>query len=378
MGFLSGRASFVRYRVSGEPPIPFDEEILETLGRNAIGKQPADPNDGVTAGWAAGDHVLDTRFEAGKNILDDALHFAIRIDTEKVPAELLRAYTQIELQARIGESSSGRPSKAMRDEAREAARIRAEAEGADGRFRKRKHFPILWDGRNNVLYAGTASAAVLGRLVPLFQLTFGRSLEPITAGGVAAAQRSELEPLQPASFVGEGDALEALAWSSDCAAPDHLGNEFLVWLWHALKHDGHAITLLDGSEVEVMLARTLTLDCPRGQMGRDSLSDEGPTRLPEALKALQSGKLPRKAGLVVARQGQQYELTLQAESLAVSGLSLPRIEGAIGHELALTRIESLRHFVETLDLLYATFGARRTGPGWKGDLSRIRDWLRAA
>ena len=127
-----------------------------------------------------------------------------------------------------------------------------------------------------------------------------------------------------------------------------------------------------------MLARTLQLDCPRGETGRDNLTDEGPTRLPEAFRALQAGKLPRKAGLIVVRHGAQYELTLQAESLAVSGANLPRPDGVSGLEAHAARIDSLRHLVETLDLLYDAYGRRRTGPEWNGELGRIRSWLQAA
>ena len=127
-----------------------------------------------------------------------------------------------------------------------------------------------------------------------------------------------------------------------------------------------------------MMAKTLTLDCPQGLTGSDSLKDEGPTRMPEAFRALQSGKLPRKAGLVLVRHGIQYDLTLQAETLAVSGLALPKVEGASGHEAHVARIDSLRHLVETLDLLYDAYGRRRTGPDWAGDLGRIRSWLTAA
>ena len=76
-----------------------------------------------------------------------------------------------------------------------------------------------------------------------------------------------------------------------------------------------------------MLAKTLTLDCPRGETGRDSLTDDAPTRLPEAFKALQSGKLPRKAGLILVRHGAQYEFTVQAETLAVSGAAAPQARG---------------------------------------------------
>jgi hypothetical protein len=385
MGFLNGRVTFVRYRVGGEGPLPFGVDHLEAVERNAIGKYgPGESADGVAAGWAGGDHVLDVTFGLEKNIIEDALHLALRIDTDKIPSDLLKAYTKIELDARAQLNPSGYATKAQRQEAKEAARIRAEAEAADGRFRRRKHYPVLWDGRTNTLYAGTASASVLDRLLPLFRDTFDRTLEPITAGTLASEQAAErgvtrpIEEYSPASFLGEEAALAAFAWSPDVASADYWGNEFLVWLWHTLKNDGDTIRLADGSDAAVMLAKTLTLDCPRGETGRDSLTDAGPTRLPEAFRALQAGKLPRKSGLMVVRHGQEYELTLQAETLAVSGLALPKAEGASGRELQIARVEALRHFVETLDLLYDAYGRRRTGPDWAGDLGRIRSWLRAA
>jgi hypothetical protein len=386
MGFLSGRVTYVRYRVSGDSPLPFGEEVIEQAELHKIGRHAAtDPTDGVTAGWAGGDHVLDTSFDLAKNIINDALHLAIRVDTDKVPGALLRAYTRIETDARAMTNPSGHATKAQRSEAKEAARIRAEAESADGRFRRLAHYPVLWDGQSNVLYAGATSSSVLDRLVNLFRATFDRTLDPISAGSLAqnhADARGESRPVEaygPIGFVGEDASYSSVAWSGgDASRPDFWGNEFLIWLWHTLQAAGDTITLADDSEVTVMVAKTLTLDCPRGETGRDCLTNEGPTRLPEAFRALQAGKLPRKAGLIVVRHGQQYELTLQAETLAVSGANLPKIEGVSGRELQVARIDTLRHLVETLDLLYDAYGRRRTGPEWSNDLGRIRRWLQVA
>jgi hypothetical protein len=385
MGFLNGRITYVRYRVGGPSPLPFGEEILEQAQLHAIGRHGgADPNDGVAVGWAGGDHVLDVTLDLEKNVLDDALHMAIRVDTDKIPGSLLRAYTRIETDARAQLNPSGKPTKAQRQEAKEAARIRAEAESADGRFRRMAQYPILWDGQANVLYAGTTSNSVLDRLQGLFRETFDRTLEPITAGSLAYSQAEShghersVEDFGPVGFIGEG-AHSSVAWSDhDPSSRDFWGNEFLVWLWHTLQADGDTLTLPDGTEATVMLAKTLTLDCPRGETGRDCLTNEGPTRLPEAFRALQAGKIPRKTGLIIVRHGAQYELTLQAETLAVSGANLPRPEGVSGREAVLARIESLRHLVDTLDLLYDAYGRRRTGPDWSGDLHRIRRWLEAA
>lgn len=389
MGFLNGRAAFMRFRVSGSSPLPFGPDTLAQVEEHVIGRHgPHDPGDGVQVGWAGGEHILDTVFDLEKNVVNDALHLAIRIDTDKIPGPLLRAYTQIELEALAKQNPSGRPTKAQRREAKEAALIRAETEAADGRFRKLKHYPVLWDGQSGLLYAGSPTSTVLERLVELFRATFDRELEVVTAGGLAMSLAGISDVGEEGVgktgltlFGGEESELSTVAWAEN--APnilDPLGNEFLVWLWHTLQNDGDTINLADGSDVAVMLAKSLVLDCPRGETGRDNLMDDSPTRLPEAFKALQSGKLPRKAGMILVRHGAQYELTLQAETLAVSGAALPKPddEGLSAAEARPARVDSLRHLTETLDLLFDAYRRRRAGTGWSKEVKRIKHWLTAA
>ena len=106
----------------------------------------------------------------------------------------------------------------------------------------------------------------------------------------------------------------------------------------------------DGSEAALMLARTLVLECPRAVSGSETIRSDGPTKLPEARRAIQAGKLPRQAGLILVRHDQQYELTLQAETLAVSGAKLPASEEGEERAKQEERVGQLRHLVETLDL----------------------------
>ncbi len=392
MGFLSGRVTYTRYRVGGDSPLPFGDDILELARQHMIGRHGAEAADGISVGWAGGDHVLDLTIDLGKNVLNDAIHMAIRIDADKIPGSLLRAYTQMEIEARARTNPSGFATKAQKEEAKEAAQARAAAEAADGRFRRHNHYPILWDGRTQTLYAGATSSSVLERLQGLFRETFGRTLEPLTAGAVARG--IELDgPGEPRveSMILRGSPIApatapeseppSVAWAGDDPTSlDYLGNEFLLWMWHALQNEGESVRLADGSEAIVMLAKTLTLDCPRGETGRDQLTDDAPTRLPEALRALQSGKLPRKAGMILVRHGAQYELTLQAETLAVSGAALPKPDddGLSRHDQKMARIDGLRHLTESLDLLYQAYLLRRTGSGWTDELGRIRRWLQAA
>src|SRR2546423_7961383 len=169
MGFLTGRVTCTRFRVTGRPSRSFGPEHLEKLAEHAIGRQRVATADGSEAGWIAGDHILDTKFDLAKNIVNDALQFTLRVDEQRVPSDLLRAYTQVELEALAAGNPSGLPSARQKREARANAKERLEQEAADGRFLRRKAFPVLWDAQSNELLAGTTSMTALERLHPPFE-----------------------------------------------------------------------------------------------------------------------------------------------------------------------------------------------------------------
>lgn len=381
MGFFSGRLTCSRFRVAGRAPRSFDTEHLDQLQEHMIGKQRLAAADGSSAGWIAADHILDTRFDLAKNIVNDALHFALRVDTQSVPGDLLRAYTQVELEGLSAGNPSGIPSGRQKREARHLAKERLEKEAHDGRFLRRKAIPVLWDKPSNELLVGTTAITAIDRLHTLFHQTFNRGFEVLGAGrqaflqAEAREQARNVDDAAPTPFVSGNDG--GVAWLPDEANRDFLGNEFLLWLWFYLETQGDSIKVSDGSRVDVMLARTLSLECPRGQTGKESISSDGPTRLPEAHRAIQSGKLPRKVGLTLVRHDQPYELTLQAETLAISGAKLPAPEGEEERARMENRIGQVRHLLETLDLLYQAFLQRRLADEWTKELGRMKKWLKS-
>lgn len=381
MSFFSGRITCTRFRVTGRAVRQFGEEHVEALAKHAIGKRRVATADGSAVGWIGGDHILDTRFDLAKNIINDCLQFTLRIDTQKVPSDLLRAYTQEELEA-LHDDPSRPPGVKVKREARARARQRLETEAADGRYLRRVAVPMMWDSQSGELLVGTTGISALDRVLPMFRETFERGLEMLSAG-VQAFQQAEareqsrrVDDAQPSAFISGRDG--SVVWVPEEDNRDFLGNEFLLWLWHHLENDSDEVKLIDNSKVTAMMSRSLALECPLGQTGKQSLLSEGPGRLPEAHRALQAGKLPRKAGLTLVRHDQQYELTLHAESLAISGAKLPvpeALEERARHE---ERVTQIRHLLETLDLLYGAFGEIRLGDGWGKELKKIRHWLKEA
>jgi len=83
----------------------------------------------------------------------------------------------------------------------------------------------------------------------------------------------------------------------------------------------------------------------------------------------------RTLGLTIVRHEQQYEFTLHAETLGVTGLKLPAAEGDSLQAIREERVGQLRHLIETLELLYDAFLQDRLGQRWTQETARIRKWV---
>ena len=379
MPFLSGSLGFERFSVTGFDAPHFEEEIIEKLSHHASGKFQTSSTENTSIGFIGGDHLFDQHFDFGKNIIHDALHCGVRVDTNQVPAAIRKAWLQMEIAGLAKDNASGRPTKTQKLEAKEAVEARCEAEAATGKYRKMSSFSVLWDRLQSLLYFGGSGAAAAGHCADLFERAFDVELSRVTAGTVAinwaigAGKLAEVEDLRPAAFVPAHTHGE-LAWANvDSSNPDFLGNEFILWLWWTLENETDTIQLSDESEVTIMLTKTLTLECPLGEHGKETISAESPVKLSEAMQAVRAGKLPRKTGMTLVRNGTQYDLVLQAESFAISGAKI-HVDEDDGYGIE-DRIDGIRELSETVDLLFQHFLARRVSSAWSQELQQISNWL---
>ena len=384
MGFASGSVSFRRYAVVGEAPTSVDQALLDKLAEHAL-KPGEFGAEEVEYGWGGGRHVLDGHIGFEQNVFADALHFALRIDTNKVPGDLKKAYQLMEEEAVAAGNPSGFISKTQKRDVKDVVRRKLEEDMKSGRFRRSKLLQVLWDLSTQTVYCA-ASGASFEKLAELFERTFGLQLAPVTAGSLALrlleprGRRRDYEDFRPTRFVNgpEGESqFPEYPWVAKGPEPkDFLGNEFLLWLWHEADSRTGIIPTEAAGEVTVYIDRSLDLDCAYGQTGRDGLRGEGPSRSPEAKDALRTGKVPRKAGLIVDAAGHQYALTLNAEALAVSSLKLPDVEEAESPRVVFEeRVAMLRDFGRALDALFDTFLKARGSSGWEGYTSGVRRWI---
>jgi hypothetical protein len=381
MGFLSGPVSFQCFQIEGDAPSQFGAAEIKILEKYTINKIVAsDEEPGV--GFLGGAHLLDLSFSLEKNVIGDALHCGVRIDTHQIPAAVKKAWLQLELAALTADNPGNRPTKAQRQEAREAVGVRCEEEVKSDRFLRMTQFPLLWDARHGLLYFGGGSATAAELSCDLFSQAFGVELSPMTASrrahnwAIEAKRRKALEQTIPSAFHAGNTTAEISWWNQQEGNWDFLGNEFLLWLWWRWEHVSDTIALSDGSEVTGMFARTLSLQCPRDESGKETITADGPTGLPEAMQAIRSGKLPRKAGMTLVRQGEQYDLALQPEGFMIGGAKIQVENAAEGRGVLEDRIESVRNLHETIDLLFRAFCEQRVGKNWHGELAQICPWLK--
>lgn len=381
MGFDSGALSFTRFHVVGEVARMPDEATLEKFSALALREEELTTAE-VDYGWVGGRHMLDGDFNVGNCVYNDAIHVGMRIDTNKVPTELKKAYIALEESASAASNPSGFASKKQKRDARETAKRKIEEDLASGKFRRSKVINVLWDMPSSTVYAAV-STSQRDQLIELFERTHNVTLEPITSGNLALSRlealgkRREYEDLTPTRFASiPGDPPAEYPWTAKGdQAKDYIGNEFLMWLWHATSSTGGAIRMGEHAAT-VMFTKTLDLDCVYGQSGRTALKYEAPTDMPEAVEAMRSGKVPRKTGITIALHGQLYTLSLAAETLSISGMKLPEIEKADSPRVLFEeRITLLRDFMKGFDQMFDAFLKQRAGDTWQGHVDQTRRWI---
>ena len=404
MPFLTGRVSYTRLRVTGQPPTG-EAELLDALEKHAFTESPA-PRIGVMeSGFTTGVHLLDKSFSYEKNIFGACAHFALRVDSHQVPGDMKKALRVQHEQWAAKASAKGFISRADKADAQDAASREIDEQLKNGKFRKSKMVPILWNFTTGLIYCASSSGPVIEELAKKMREAFSVKLQPISAGVLAAEMCGPMginakyfEDLRPSAFTPppavpqDGDAAEkqdrnipGVPWVAKARdLRDFLGNEFLIWLlWNSQNGaihtpDAHAV-----GTVSLTPWKSLDLECAWGVTGKTTIrvgasGDEGgsPIMAPAFGRSMNQGQWPRKAGMMLSNKENGYEFALQGDQMDVSGLNLPAPDDIQSErELSDARIRLLLDFDRTLDATFAAFLRERCSPNWIETVELINLWI---
>jgi hypothetical protein len=375
-----------RFFVDGQPLKQVDDDALEALKAHAIGQGGLVDKNRTEAGWTTGDHILDIEFDYAKNAVGECLYAAMRIDTNKPPADLVRAYQRINEQGALEASGQETLTKDQRRDAKDQAQSQADREAAAGQFKSMKHIPVLWDLDRNEVYLGTTSPTAVEWFLTLFEQTFDRTLIRVGAGAMASryvaktGMNGVLTEIRPAHFIDPPDGAQSRYDTTPTDDPrrnDFLGTEWLTWLWHRAQTESAEFAAPGADPVTFMFDKAMDLACAYELTGSDTIRFDDPSRAPEARVALQIGKLPLKAGIRLMRHGEMYALSIRADQMNISSLRLPVIEDADPRTIFLERVEQIRHATQSLDDLFAVFLRKRLSSDWSNHLNATRGWIAA-
>ena len=155
-----------------------------------------------------------------------------------------------------------------------------------------------------------------------------------------------------------------------------LGGEFLLWLWFSRDVTGGEVHIKGKGTLIVSLETQLGLADPVADRERVTIRGMDPFGSAEAGEALVTGKLPRKVGLRIVFEQTEWVVTLDSNTLALSGVKLPALSSQGSEELFFERVRSLEQIHELVHALYAHFLGVRLAPTWDSDVApALKRWV---
>lgn len=154
-----------------------------------------------------------------------------------------------------------------------------------------------------------------------------------------------------------------------------LGREFLTWLWFRTEEYGGVFELPGLGPIG--LAFDKLLEFREEEFSTQvTIRSDAATRTPEAQVAIQTGKHLVKARLVLGFGEENYEFTLDSETLDIQSLKVPKSTGEDSMDRMFEDVERMNLVAQIVQDLFGEFLKDRLAPEFeKNTASRIRGWI---
>jgi DNA recombination-dependent growth factor C len=179
MSLLQGTLTAMRHLVLG--PVPDFEDMVAGLVQDQF-RPFQDGLEGERLGWCDWRNPLLTPPETDWVAQDRFWVFALRIDSRKVPAALLKAHVDLRAQQLVKEKDLAFLGK----EARLSLQDEVKVELLKKVIPTPKVYEVAWDFKAGILWTTASSAKAQGALASLFMKSFGAELHPMVPLPLAA------------------------------------------------------------------------------------------------------------------------------------------------------------------------------------------------
>lgn len=153
----------------------------------------------------------------------------------------------------------------------------------------------------------------------------------------------------------------------------YVGREFLVWLWFESEIMESRFEVEGYGPCEIWLEGQLALTM---ESEHSRLKGAAPSATPEAHEALRQGKLPAQARVRLNRGELEHAFLFTAESLALSGVKIPKVMKEETDEQFYERMYLLEDLEGMLASLYGRFLGLRLSTAWNDTVApMIRAWV---
>ncbi len=376
MGIVSGSCTLRKYYCSKKDVDPL-EGNFDGLLKGQAARDIETMADGKAVGWVAPTHLLDNAITLDKVLFSDWLCLVIRTDSRSVPANLLKAYVEIELDSRK-RNGRQRITKAEKLEVTDMVRdkllkkVLPRVSGVD----------VAWNLKKGEIWLASQSNAASDTFAQLLRTTFG--LEAYSADiremvdRVAPKIAAKYSDLLPADMVSEGKPKLVPDGKTAIPLPDEfIGREFLTWLLYSCDSQGGEFRLGDGTQIGVSFDDFIALSSGDADGEKLTLRQGTPSTSAEAMMALRTGRMVDKAKLIVADPEEEWGLILSALDLCVSSMKLPKGEERHPAARIRERCDSIARITRYLERLFVLFLELRVDEGaWEKERSAIAVWIR--
>ena len=161
----------------------------------------------------------------------------------------------------------------------------------------------------------------------------------------------------------------------DSRALQHIGYEFLTWLWFFCECRGGVLPMTSG-EVGAMVEGPLLFVNEGDGAHETALRKGNPEVSSEAKSALTSGKKLKQAKVSFVRGEEVLQLVLDADEFICRSIKFPKSDSMDAYSKFQDRMLAMHSLYEVMSEFYTHFLRDRVSDNWPETLNDIRKWVR--